>query len=144
MVIGQNCRIDFLSPTVPGTVADVNVARESDLDFPDGSCVIQDCGFQGFEVSSSETDVEILQPTKKRKNQARSLLDKAINKIISSSRVYIEHVIGSSKRWRCVHDICRLRGEGVHDLLMEICCGLHNLKNRICPWANVPEPGRGF
>jgi DDE superfamily endonuclease len=141
MMIDHNCLICFLSPTVFGTVSDITLARESNLNLPDGSCAIQDCGFQGFEFSNMESDVEILQPKKKSKNHPLTPFEKIVNKIISSSRVYIEHVIGSTKRWKSVHDICRLRTEGIHDLLMEICCGLHNFKVRQLPWSPIPMPG---
>jgi hypothetical protein len=138
LVIGRDCRIEYLSKTVEGTVADIKLAKLCSLSFPVGSCILQDCGFQGLTAGE---DVEILQPSKKGRNKKRTPFEKLVNQIISSSRVFIEHVIGSSKRWRAVHDICRLRGEGIQDLLMEICCGLHNLKVRILPWKPVPEPG---
>jgi hypothetical protein len=143
MMIGQDCRICFLSPTSPGTVSDITLARQSDLNLLSGFCILQDCGFQGFEFSDTDKDVELLQPMKKPRGKSLSPFEKMVNRIISSSRVYIEHVIGSVKRWRCVHDICRLRADGIHDLLMEICCGLHNFKVRQFPWAEIPEPGEG-
>ena len=131
----------FLSPTVPATIADIELARQSDLNLKEGCCAMQDCGFQGFEFSDTKNDVEILQPKKKPRGKSLTPFEKIVNRIISSSRVYIEHVIGSTKRWECVHEICRLRVEGIQDMLMEICCGLHNFKVRCMPWAEIPMPG---
>ncbi len=140
-MIDQQCYVCFLSSTVAGTVADITLANDSDLHLPEESCCLQDCGFQGFLFDEGESDIEILQPIKKPIGKSLTPFEKMVNSIISSSRVYVEHVIGSIKRWRAVHDICRLRGEGIQDTLMEICCGLHNLKVRNLPWTKIPMPG---
>ena len=43
-------------------------------------------------------------------------------------RLRIEHVNSSVKRCRIVKDRIRLWKEGVRDLVMEICCALHNFR----------------
>jgi hypothetical protein len=40
----------------------------------------------------------------------------------------VEHAIAGVKRCRIVKDVLRLTKEGVSDLVMEIACGLHNLR----------------
>ena len=40
----------------------------------------------------------------------------------------VEHVIAGVKRCRIVKDVLRLTKEGVADLVMEVACGLHNLR----------------
>ena len=57
-----------------------------------------------------------------------SLGDKLLNHFISSARVVVENVIAGVKRCRIVKDVLRLTTEGVADLVMEIACGLHNLR----------------
>jgi len=42
--------------------------------------------------------------------------------------VVVEHVIAGVKRCRIVKEVLRLTKEGVSDLVMEIACGLHNLR----------------
>jgi DDE superfamily endonuclease len=54
--------------------------------------------------------------------------ERLLNRLISSVRVVIEHVIAGVKRCRIVKDVLRLTKEGVSDLVMEIACGLHNLR----------------
>ncbi len=54
--------------------------------------------------------------------------DKFLNHLISSARVVVEHVIAGVKRCRIVKDVLRLTKEGISDLVMEIACGLHNLR----------------
>ncbi len=55
-------------------------------------------------------------------------VDKFFNKLISSVRIVVENVICRVKRCRIVKDILRLSKENISDLVMEIACGLHNLR----------------
>jgi hypothetical protein len=48
--------------------------------------------------------------------------------------VRIEHVNSRIKRCRIVHDTNRLWKAGVRDLVMEVCCVLHNFRVRLTPW----------
>jgi hypothetical protein len=51
----------------------------------------------------------------------------------------IEHVNSSVKRCRIAKDRIRLWKQGVRDLVMEICCALHNFRVRLTPgnlWFN--------
>lgn len=57
-----------------------------------------------------------------------SVGDRILNRIIASVRIVVEHVIAGVKRCRIVKDVLRLTKEGVSDLVMEIACGLHNLR----------------
>jgi hypothetical protein len=57
-----------------------------------------------------------------------SITDKILNRIFSSARVVVEHIIAGVKRWRIVKDVLRLTKKGLSDLVMEIACGLHNLR----------------
>ena len=54
--------------------------------------------------------------------------DRFFNHLISSARVVVENVIAGVKRCRIVKDVLRLTTEGISDLVMEIACGLHNLR----------------
>ena len=54
--------------------------------------------------------------------------DTFLNHLISSARVVVENVIAGVKRCRMVKDVFRLTTEGISDLVMEIACGLHNLR----------------
>ena len=57
-----------------------------------------------------------------------SVHDKVLNGVIASARVVVEHVIAGVKRCRIVKDELRLTVAGVSDRVMEIACGLHNLR----------------
>ena len=56
--------------------------------------------------------------------------DQLLNHLFSSARMVVEHVIAGVKRCRIVKDVLRLTKEGISDLVMEIACGLHNLRVR--------------
>ncbi len=56
------------------------------------------------------------------------MVDKLLNKLCSSVRIVVENVIAGVKRGRIVKDLLRLTKSGISDLVMEIACGLHNLR----------------
>jgi hypothetical protein len=51
-----------------------------------------------------------------------------MNKLCSSVRIVVENVIAGVKRCRIVKDLLRLTRSGISDMVMEIACGLHNLR----------------
>ena len=55
-------------------------------------------------------------------------IDKFMNKMISSVRIVVENVICGVKRCRIVKEPLRLTKEKISDVVMEIACGLHNLR----------------
>ncbi len=57
-----------------------------------------------------------------------SLTDRLLNKLCSSARIVVENVIAGVKRCRIVKDLLRLTTDGISDVVMEIACGLHNLR----------------
>ena len=57
-----------------------------------------------------------------------SVGERLLNRIVSSARVVVEHAIAGIKRCRIVKDVLRLTKAGISDRVMEIACGLHNLR----------------
>jgi len=55
-------------------------------------------------------------------------IDKFLNRLISRVRIVVENVICGVKRCRIVKDRLRLTKENISDIVMEIACGLHNLR----------------
>lgn len=51
-----------------------------------------------------------------------------LNRVCSSARIVVEHAIAGIKRCRIVKDVLRLTTPGISDRVMEIACGLHNLR----------------
>jgi hypothetical protein len=117
-------KIKGLSPTCEGKKHDKKLADEHDLSFPPGSTLWKDTGYQGYEPD----DIQTFQPKKKPKGGELTPEEKAQNATISSQRIGVEHSIGGVKVYRIVHDIFRNLKPGFDDIVMEIACGLHNLR----------------
>lgn len=117
-------RVCYLSPTSPGKKHDKKLADECDLHFPARTLLEQDTGFQGFNPQQ----VIILQPKKKPRGKALSVGEQFINRCLSSGRVIAENVIAGIKRCRIVKDVLRNWKSDFDDLIMELACGLHNLR----------------
>ena len=83
---------------------------------------MQDLGFLAFTLPQ----VDILMPTKKPRGQERTREQELANQALHQRRLRIEHVNSSVKRCRIVKDRMRLWKQGIRDLVMEICCALHN------------------
>src|SRR6266566_632042 len=130
LLINAALTILFLSDTYAGSVHDKRIADRTPYPLPAGSRLLQDLGFLAFRLDH----VEIIMPTKKPRGRALTRAQKAANRRIARRRVRIEHVNSSVKRCRIVHDTSRLRKAGVRDLVMEICCALHNFRVRLIPW----------
>jgi len=73
-------------------------------------------------------------PTKKPRGAELTLEQRLANQVLHQRRLRIEHVNSSVKRCRIVKDRIRLWKEGVRDLMMELCCALHNFRVRLHPW----------
>ena len=73
-------------------------------------------------------------PTKKPCGEDLTLAQQQANQALHQRRLRIEHVNSSVKRCRIVKDRSRLWKEGVRDLVMELCCALHNFRVRLSPW----------
>jgi hypothetical protein len=92
--------------------------------------LLQDLGFLSFTLP----EVEILMPTKKPRGEELLLEHQLANQVLNQRRLRIEHVNSSVKRCRIVKDRIRLWKAGVRDLVMELCCALHNFRVRLTPW----------
>ena len=120
----------LLSETYAGSIHDKRMADAAPYPLPAGSRWLQDLGFLAFALPQ----VEVIMPTKKPRGRALTRAQKAANRRIARRRVRIEHVNSRVKRFRIVHDTCRLRKAGVRDLIMEVCCALHIFRVRLMPW----------
>jgi DDE superfamily endonuclease len=130
LLINAWLAILFLSDTYGGRTHDKRIADSTPYPLPAGSRLLQDLGFLAFTLDQ----VEIIMPTKKPRGRALTRRQKAANRRIARRRVRIEHVNSSVKRCRIVQDTNRLRKAGVRDLVMEVCCALHNFRLRLAPW----------
>jgi hypothetical protein len=120
----------FLSDTYGGRVHDKRIVDATPYPLPARSRLLQDLGFLAFTLAG----VEILMPTKKPRGEELTRDQERANQALNQRRLRIEHVNSSVKRCRIVKDRIRLWKAGVRDLVMEICCALHNFRVRLTPW----------
>ena len=123
----------FLSDTYGGRVHDKPIADATPYPLPAGSRLLQDLGFLAFTLPQ----VEILMPTKKPRGQELPWEQQRANQALHQRRLRIAHVNSSVKRCRIVKDWIQLWNDGVRDLVMEICCALHNFRGRLTPWQQM-------
>jgi hypothetical protein len=116
--------VNYLSQTYEGKRHDKKIVDEEHPTYPEDSGVYQDTGFQGYAPEGVKT----FQPQKKPKGKELTPEQKEHNRLISSIRIVIEHIISGIKRCRVVKDIFRNTKEKYDDLVMEIACGLHNFR----------------
>jgi len=113
-----------LSQTYEGKRHDKKIVDEENLTFPQEISLYKDTGFQGYEPEGITT----FQPQKKPQGKGLTAEQKEHNRLISSIRIVIEHIINGIKRCRIVKELFRNTKERYDDLVMEIACGLHNLR----------------
>jgi hypothetical protein len=130
LLINAALAILFLSETHAGSTHDKRIADVTPYPLPAGSRLLQDLSFLALTLDQ----VEIIMPTRKPRGRALTRGQKTANRRIARQRVRIEHVNSSVKRCRIVQDTCRLWKAGVRDLVMEVCCALHNFRVRLTPW----------
>src|SRR5439155_21817272 len=117
----------FLSDTYGGRTHDKPIADATPYPLPAGSRLLQDLGFLAFTLPQ----VEILMPTKKPRGEELTREQQLANQALHYRRLRIEHINSSVKRCRIVKDRIRLWKQGIRDVVMEICCALHNFRVRL-------------
>jgi hypothetical protein len=130
LLVNALLTILFLSATHGGRVHDLRIAEATPYPLPARSRLLQDLGFLPFTLPQ----VEILMPTKKPRGEELPLEQQRANQVLNQRRLRIEHVNSSVKRCRIVKDRIRLWKEGIRDVVMELCCALHNFRVRLTPW----------
>lgn len=117
-------KVVYLSQTDLGKKHDKKLADEARIAYPVQATLGKDTGFQGYEPAG----VLAWQPKKKPKGQDLSVADQAVNQLLSSARIVVEHSLSGVKRCRIVKDVLRNTKAGFSDLVMEVACALHNLR----------------
>jgi DDE superfamily endonuclease len=130
LLVNALLTILFLSDTDGGRIHDTPMADATPSPLPAGSRLLQDLGF----LACTLPQVEIRMPTKKPRGEELTREQQWTNQALHQRRRRIEHVHSRVKRCRIVKDHIRLWKEGIRDLVMELCCALHNFWVRLAPW----------
>ncbi len=125
LLINENTKkVVYLSATVEGKKHDKKLADESHISYPENASMGARYWFS--RLSAKRRSGAATQ--KKVRGEQLTAIDKFFNKIISRVRIVVENVISGVKRCRIVKDKLRLTKENISDVVMEIACGLHNLR----------------
>ena len=130
----EDREVKYLGVTHAGKKHDKKAVDEEQPTFPAGTVVYQDTGFQGYAPEG----MEVRQPKKKPRGKELTEEEKEQNRVISSVRIVVEHVISGIKRCRIVKDVFRNWKEKFEDLVMEIACGLHTFRTRCRTQRTAP------
>jgi hypothetical protein len=122
----QTQYILYLSPSEDGSVHDKAMADKYPIQLPENSVLKQDLGFVGHAPIGIGVIVE--QPFKKPRKGELSFSQKIYNKMLSSTRIIIEHANSGLKRLRMLQDTIRVHSYIIRDMVMAVACGLHNLR----------------
>lgn len=104
---------------LPGATADINIFRNQQKKFHPQQGFGGDKAYQGGK--------NIKTPHKKKRNQELSESQKQENKVFSSKRIYIEHLIRLVKIFHIVSQRFRLKSDVYNDIILTV-CGLVRLR----------------
>lgn len=123
VITDKKKRILVLTPSKNGKVHDKKLSDKAlaVVRLPKEVALLADTGFVGIDKQHPNT----LIPKKKPRGGFLTDEEKAMNRLISSVRIGVEHAIGGMKRFRAVSEIFRNKN-GWDDKLILVCAGLWN------------------
>ena len=123
LLITDEGRIVGLSKSVPGSIHDFKLRKQSDH-IPRSSRVLADSGYQGLQHIHKKAKIPIKKPKKKELDR----IPKLYNKILSKKRVYVEHKLCELKRFNVLGQKYR-NNKKKYGIKMNIISGFINMKN---------------
>lgn len=125
VLVTSRKKIILITPTKHGKVHDKKMSDKNIIAsrIPEEVSLLVDTGFQGIQ----KQHVNTLIPKKKPRGGLLTEAEKEWNRLISSTRIIVEHVIGGIKRFGATAHIFRNK-KGLDDTFMNVCAGLWNLE----------------
>lgn len=116
--------VHYLSPVYVGSEHDKSIADDCPIELPAGSVLRQDLGFLGLTLEGVLVEI----PYKKPKRGTLTFAQKLYNKMLSGTRVVVEHANSGIKRLGMVRQTIRLHSITIREIVMRVACGLHNMR----------------
>lgn len=128
VVVNNKKKILVLTPTKHGRVHDKKMSDKFSVitTIPDEVSILADTGFQGIQKQHPNVFI----PKKRSKYYLFTESDRQWNRLISSTRIVVEHAIAGIKRYKVAADIFRNKN-GLDDIFMELSAGLWNYHLRM-------------
>ena len=128
-----NTFVVFLGRTFSGHTHDYLMLQQEfppELDWFIDINIRVDLGYRGIQSDDrgDRIDIPTKKPRKSKKHSSPHLSDeqKATNKALSQSRIFIEHALGGMKRYNILVHVFRHRKAAFEDDAVGICAGLWN------------------
>lgn len=127
LVVDKTKKVLVLTPTKHGRVHDKKMSDKFSLvtTIPHEVSILTDTGLQGIQKQHPNT----FMPKKRSKYYIFTEADRQWNRLISSTRIVVEHAIAGIKRYKVASDIFRNKN-GLDDTFMELSAGLWNFHLR--------------
>src|SRR3990170_3190252 len=125
IVVNREGRIQQVSASVPGSVNDMTLGRQSEVDeqLPEDIALQGDGGYQGMHKDNPQR--EVILPQRKPRGGELTPEQKEHNRRLSRVRVVVEHTLAHMKIFQALYQVYRhLRGS--YTLIIEIVAGLVN------------------
>jgi hypothetical protein len=131
VAVGPDGLIESVSPSVPGSVNDVRLVRESGLlgRLAPGEAGMVDKGFEGADKGLS---VLLIIPKKDRKKNPCTEEEKARNRLIARYRIVVEHANAQLNRFTVLRQVYRGERER-HSQVVRAVAVLVNRRTRVTP-----------
>ena len=88
-------KVEYLGNTWEGKKHDKTICDTEKHEFPEGSTLYKDTGYQGYEPAGVNT----FQPKKKPRGGGLTLEEKELNSLISKLRITVEHACDVNCLW---------------------------------------------
>lgn len=117
----------MITPIYVGSSHDFAIFKDEKIAnfLPAKTPVYIDTGFEG--AHNLAQNVNFRKPKKKPKNKNLNGGEKLGNRLISRTRVKVEHAIGNIKRYKSVAGICRNISKSMNETF-QVVCGLVNFQ----------------
>jgi len=133
LAISPSGLIESVSPSVPGSVNDVRLVRETGLlgRLAEGEVGMTDKGYEG--AAKGERAGVLILPKKDRKKNPCTEEDKARNRVIARHRIVVEHVIAQLNRFTVLRQLWRGKRVLRHSQVVRVVAHLVNRRTRVQP-----------
>ena len=133
LAVSPSGRIESVSPSVPGSVNDVRLLRETGLlgRLAEGETGLTDKGYEGAD--KGERVRVLVLPKKDRKKNPCTEADRARNRRIARYRIVVEHVIAQLNRFTVLRQQWRGKRLQRHSQVVRVVAVLVNRRTRLKP-----------
>lgn len=133
LAVAPDGRIESVSPSVPGSVNDVRLLRETGLlgRLAEGEAAMTDKGYEGAE--KGQRAGVLVRAKKDRKRNPCTDEDKARNRLIARDRIVVEHVNAQLNRFTVLRQVWRGKRLVRHSQVVRVVAVLVNRRTRVKP-----------